>query len=229
MNRPPLSSGPHHAGTSRPSSAAMDWSPATPRRNPVAGILRPPSSTMKCSPEDPEKEQKSQRVPDFILYVHSRCSQSNGLVNLLIQRPLSQILVQDVSAIAQKPPWLNGVPTLVDTKIGLVYKGSDAITFVRNLIELQINNDRRQRPPQRESRYDETDHRPQKQEAAQGDVAQETHDKFELFQNTAAPGSSPISLPSNSHRYEGDSASTPVSIADYQKRRDSQISRIKPN
>jgi hypothetical protein len=101
-----------------------------------------PSSQIPLLPQTPVPIP--QRVPDFVLYSHPSCPRSMELVGLLQFYQLSQILIQDVNTLSMKPPWLDGVPTLADTKIGLVYKGSDAITFIKNLVELQIKNRERQ-------------------------------------------------------------------------------------
>ena len=72
--------------------------------------------------------------PEYVLYVSPACSKSIALVNLLRSVPQDKILIQDVKLLNVLPPWLNGTPLLVQTKFGITYKGTDAINYVKMLL-----------------------------------------------------------------------------------------------
>lgn len=239
-------SGIPHFGVVRPQPTAMDISP--PQQ--VQAVAQPPV------PPQP------QRVPDFVLYVHPQCPRSGELLELLYEHPLSQILTQNVEDIPNKPPWLDGVPTLADTKIGLVYKGSDAMTFVKNLIGLQIKHREKQeqfmrlqqqqqqqmlQPQEQRSQYEGQRKTPRDmnqqlalrrfpdviKEAPTVQEKKETKKSpmDDLFQPDDSPGmlsgSTSISLPDNSHRYQTSSKVSESSLTDYQNRRQAQIKNRK--
>jgi hypothetical protein len=47
--------------------------------------------------------------------------------------PLPNILQQDVQLLTEHPVWLCGTPMLADTKLGLLYKGSDVIMIINHM------------------------------------------------------------------------------------------------
>jgi hypothetical protein len=51
--------------------------------------------------------------------------------------PLHQVFQQNVVLLQDRPPWLDGVPMLADTNLGMVYRGTDCMIFVEKLMELE--------------------------------------------------------------------------------------------
>ena len=107
---------------------------------PQAGTMRfqrPPLPTQhQPPPTQHQPPPPAQARPNLVLYTHPNCPQSNGLIQQLMQRPRIQGLhIQDVNKLTERPPWLDGVPTLADTRLGIVYKGSDALMFMEKVIQ----------------------------------------------------------------------------------------------
>jgi hypothetical protein len=74
-----------------------------------------------------------QHTPEFVLYVHAQCASSDRLLSILKSTPMPNILLQNVHLLTECPVWLCGTPMLVDTKLGLLYKGSDVFMLVNHM------------------------------------------------------------------------------------------------
>ena len=85
-------------------------------------------------------------APPFVLYFHPQCTNSISLLRQFQQTPISSVFLQDVRLLQQRPEWLNGTPMLVDTKMGLMYRGTDAIQFVTTLARLEAPTSTAQQP-----------------------------------------------------------------------------------
>ena len=97
-----------------------------------------PSATGPMRPDPnpiPADVKTRSALTDFVLYVHNSCQRSRELLDLLKYHPMPSVFVQNVADLRTRPQWLDGVPILADAKIGLIYKGSDAIAFVTNLVQ----------------------------------------------------------------------------------------------
>jgi hypothetical protein len=153
-------------------------------------------------------------VPEFVLYVHPNSPQSMQLYQYLQKYQLPQVFVQDVTTLQNKPSWLDGVPILADTKIGLLYRGSDAITFVNNLVGLHVKT--------QESKIE-----PVKREDPPEPSKSSTMD--DLFNDTGSSTGTAISLPSNAHRYNTASQSkvSATSLNEYQNQRSLLLNKHK--
>ena len=96
-------------------------------QNMRAGIgnkLREPSEK---APSPPPSQ------PAFVLYVHNKCTTSQSLLAQLEKTPIPNIFIQNIALLQDRPRWLDGVPVLADTKLGVVYKGTDCIVFLDKL------------------------------------------------------------------------------------------------
>lgn len=69
----------------------------------------------------------------FILYIHPHCPTSRGLSTALRKQPRPDVYVQNVQLLEEKPEWLDGVPIVADTAMGLIYRGTDAVMFMDKL------------------------------------------------------------------------------------------------
>jgi hypothetical protein len=210
---------------------------------PTLGVLRPIDGS-----DEPMQPAPPAKVPEFVLYVHPDCPKSIELVQLLNKCPLSQLLIQNVCNIDPRPAWLNGVPMLANTKVGLVYKGSDAIIVVNRLIDLHIKSTKlppqtnsrqlsQQRPeslngsekigPSRDLHEEMTRRQMNNKQSSLNDKKMDMTSPFDednnnnLFQAGSSLGASVISLPDNSHRYEADQAGS-ENMKEYQNRRNGQ-------
>lgn len=76
-----------------------------------------------------------------MLYVQSKCFPSRQLQELLQEYPTPTLVVQDAHQLHDKPDWLIGTPSIVDIKLGLLYKGSDAICLVQKLVQQPSHED----------------------------------------------------------------------------------------
>jgi hypothetical protein len=74
--------------------------------------------------------------PAFVLYIHSKCEHCQTIQRRLQDHPLPTVYIQNVVLIQDRPQWLNGVPIIADTHMGLLYKGSDCLVFLTKLWEL---------------------------------------------------------------------------------------------
>lgn len=126
-----------------------------PGRHPAPGSQPGQQMQQSQQPQQPQQMQQPQqtqqrqlkpvqnprsRRPDFVLYFRRSCRNSLQLLNLLDQRPLTQVYQQDIDFLTSLPSWLTGTPALVDTKLGLVYKGTDAKVFIEKLCRLKIES-----------------------------------------------------------------------------------------
>jgi len=68
----------------------------------------------------------------YVLYTHSNCSISSKISQYVHTNSLP-VFTQDVSKLQNKPEWLRGVPTLVDTYNGSVVTGSQALDTIYNI------------------------------------------------------------------------------------------------
>ena len=127
QHRPQLASGTPRMGATRSGMSTRDYPmPQAPPKQPPP----PPPSP--------------QRPPDFVVYYQPNCRNSQHILQLLQQYPMSQIYAQDVNLLQTRPQWLVGTPMLADTKLGLVYQGADATTFIQKLCGLQEQHRRKQ-------------------------------------------------------------------------------------
>jgi len=85
-------------------------------------------------------------TPSFVIYFHPRCKTSQEILGMFQRSPSNLVYLQNVVLLQQIPQWLNGTPILVDTNLGLLYKGSDAKQFVHNMC--QLNNKQSTSSPQ---------------------------------------------------------------------------------
>eukprot|EP00466_Bigelowiella_natans_P005337 jgi/Bigna1/136854/aug1.36_g11562 len=109
---------------------------------PQAGVFRqgPTSTTTTVSVKTSPAVQ-----PDFVLYVQPRCKKSQSLVGIVessgIRPPL--IMIQDVRILSVLPEWLHTTPVCADARLGLIYKGDDAVTVVERLCRMKQDPDQR--------------------------------------------------------------------------------------
>lgn len=71
--------------------------------------------------------------PAYVLYIEPGKEPSDRLTTGVQNSGLTQIYIQDVRLLPQRPSWLNGTPILADTKMGLIYRGTDAFVFAQKL------------------------------------------------------------------------------------------------
>lgn len=71
--------------------------------------------------------------PDFVLYFHPNCPTCRLLLPKLQGQAVPNVYVQNVLLLQNRPPWLNGVPILADTHLGMIYRGTDAMIFLESL------------------------------------------------------------------------------------------------
>lgn len=75
-----------------------------------------------------------QTAPDFIAYIKPTCTPSRKIRDNLNEHPLPNVFLQNVLLLESMPAWMNGTPIVADTKLGLIYKGTDAQVFISKLI-----------------------------------------------------------------------------------------------
>lgn len=80
------------------------------------------------------KTEGESEFKNFILYVKDGDGPSNEALDLLNGNVLlkTQTFIQEWSLLRVRPPWLNGVPIIVDKQEGLAHRGSVALEFLRN-------------------------------------------------------------------------------------------------
>ena len=98
-------------------------------------------------PTPPISTPPTSAPPKFVVYFHPRCKCSQDILEMFKQAPSNQVYLQNVVLIQHRPEWLNGTPILVDTNLGLLYRGTDAKHLVRNMCELQIKQLSNPPPP----------------------------------------------------------------------------------
>lgn len=103
------------------------------------------SSTQPLTP--PISTPITPAPPKFVVYFHPRCKCSQDILEMFKQAPSNQVYLQNVVLLQHRPEWLNGTPILVDTNLGLLYRGTDAKHLVRNMCELQIKQLSNPPPP----------------------------------------------------------------------------------
>ena len=113
----------------------MDESSPHPQESTVPKSTVPKSTVPKSTP------------PKFVVYFHPRCLSSQDILEMFKQAPSNQVYLQNVVLLQQRPEWLNGTPIVVDTNLGLLYRGTDAKHLVRNMCELQIKQFSNPLPP----------------------------------------------------------------------------------
>ncbi len=102
----------------------------------------------ESSPQPPQPPTSTSSPPKFVVYFHPRCKCSLDILEMFKQAPSNQVYLQNVVLLQHRPEWLNGTPILVDTNLGLLYRGTDAKHLVRNMCELQIKQLSNPPPPQ---------------------------------------------------------------------------------
>jgi hypothetical protein len=103
---------------------------------PTRGVIRPEEFTSE--PQQLTPTSPPPKTPSFVLYVRPSCSPSTELLRKIHQNPLPEIFIQNINHMQDRPQWLVGSPTLVDTKVGLIYKGTDAVLYIDRLLALRI-------------------------------------------------------------------------------------------
>jgi len=79
---------------------------------------------------------RERKMQEYILYCLNTCPTCKSLLEQISKNSLdAKIFIQNVLLIKKKQPWLVGVPTLIHTYTGLMYKGSDVITIVNAEIQ----------------------------------------------------------------------------------------------
>lgn len=71
---------------------------------------------------------------DFVLYVIPSDENSTMALRLAV-RIEQRVLCRNVGELSQRPAWLKGVPTLVETRSGQVYTGSNAISRLEEAVQ----------------------------------------------------------------------------------------------
>ena len=71
---------------------------------------------------------------DFVLYFHPKCPICTKLLGKLDSTPLDNVFLQNVMMLTDPPQWINGVPLLADTRLGLVYRGTDCMVFLDKMM-----------------------------------------------------------------------------------------------
>lgn len=75
--------------------------------------------------------------PEYVLYYLPNCQVYASLRQKLEFHPLKTVLqVNLLSLGGQRPPTLNGSPIIVETKLGTLYRGTDAIILLNKLLQL---------------------------------------------------------------------------------------------
>lgn len=87
----------------------------------------------KLAVSSPAAAKVSVDTPDFVLYFHPNCPVCRPLLQKLEHKSIPKVYVQNVLLLDNRPPWLNGVPILADTTLGMIYRGTDALIFLESL------------------------------------------------------------------------------------------------
>ena len=90
----------------------------------------PIQAAMKVKTHEPPKSDR----PDFVLYFHPKCPTCGLILAKMRTISLRNIYLQNVIMLQDRPPWLDGVPILADTHLGMIYRGTDAMIFLDSLI-----------------------------------------------------------------------------------------------
>lgn len=99
----------------------------------------------------------------YILYiapdVHDAsrfCPGSRAAVDLMEERAMDGVLVQNVQVLRQRgaklPPWLSGTPTLVDKAQSVAFKGTQAVRRLQELAHADEAARVEERPPEEEAK-----------------------------------------------------------------------------
>lgn len=191
---------------------------------PSSGPVRPEPNLI------PAEVRPRGMMTDFVLYVHNSCPRSNDLIEVLKHHQVPSVLIQNVADLRTRPQWLDGVPILADAKIGLIYKGSDAIAFVTNLIQQKMSQT--DSAPVRDTQLPRDLDRSQRlisdiahqPPTTRSEKKSPLDDLFDESVPATANPANAISLPDNSHRYtEGKGKVTADSIAEYMSQRQKQV------
>lgn len=77
---------------------------------------------------------------NYVLYILNDNAGSDKLLNLVRAKPglADKTWVQDVKLLRERPPWLNGVPIIVDKGDKKAYRGSSAFTFVQQFVDTEM-------------------------------------------------------------------------------------------
>jgi hypothetical protein len=75
-------------------------------------------------------------------FVYYRKGEANSNKALAWCHGLDKVRVEDVDQVDEWPPWLNGVPIVVDRSDGSVYKGSNCLLLLRHLRESAVASQR---------------------------------------------------------------------------------------
>ena len=100
----------------------------------------------------------SSKQPKYVLYVHPKCPTSEKLKLHIQQQPAAQhdLYIQNVLLLKKCPEWLNGVPILADTTVGVIYRGTDCLVYVDKL----LHSFRQQQPPSFKELYTDDSRKP---------------------------------------------------------------------
>lgn len=75
-------------------------------------------------------------MQEFIFYYLPKCPTCKGLLEKINENGLDNTLfIQNVLLLQELPPWLVGVPTMIQTTTGLMYKGTDCITLLNAIVQ----------------------------------------------------------------------------------------------
>lgn len=86
--------------------------------------------------------------PAYVLYLEPTLNLLNQTLLKSIQPHHKDVFkLQIVTKMKERPPWLNGVPILADTKLGLIYRGTDCVTMTKKLLSNYIPPPPLQTPP----------------------------------------------------------------------------------
>ena len=101
----------------------------------------PPPPTPQPLPDVEEKTESPELpdVPDYVLYVHPKCPTCRSIKERLGPHQLPKVYMQNVLLLQDRPPWMDGVPSIADTHLGMIYRGTDALVFLESLIKVYQN------------------------------------------------------------------------------------------
>ena len=74
------------------------------------------------------------QAPAYVMYFKPKCTPCRRMLRTLAENRLSTVFVQNIWLLAHLPPWLDGTPILADTRLGVIYRGTDAQVFLDKLI-----------------------------------------------------------------------------------------------
>ena len=88
-----------------------------------------------------------QTAPDYVLYYLPKCKAAAELLYKFSKVPLTNVHLQNILLLgASKPQAINGSPIVVETKMGTLYRGTDAIILMNKLFKLYSDTSLRLAP-----------------------------------------------------------------------------------